>query len=365
VECESCLRGNSEVKRKTAGPVLGRMLTVTLAVFCGTASAQWLHFPTPGIPRAADGKPNLTAPAPRSLDGKPDLSGLWNKSADKFYNNIAADLKPEDVEPWADALYRQRKRDFGKDSMETLCLPLGPAYTTTPYRESRIMQTPTLITILNNDLTHREIFLDGRTLEKDPNPTWMGYSVGRWDGNTLVVESNGYNDKTWLDSDGHPHTEDLRMTERYFRRDFGHLDIEMTLSDPKAYKKPWTVAIHMELAPDTEMLEGACENEKDKAHMTSNSPREEIRVDPAILAKYAGTYDIQSDGKSHRLEIAAAGDSLFYEYDGEGKQLLTALSTTGFSIAGTWLEFLMDGQGAVNDVMVHWVEEDQKGMRRK
>jgi len=168
-------------------------------------------------------------------------------------------------------------------------------------------------------------------------------------------------------SDGHPHTEDLRITERYFRRDFGHLDVEMTLSDPKAYKKPWAVAIHMELAPDTEMLEFACENERDKAHMTSNPPRKEIRVDPATLATYAGMYDIKSgsDGKSHKLEITASGDSLFYEFDGEGKQLLTALSTTGFSIAGTWLEFLMDGQGAVNDVMVHWVEEDQKSMRRK
>jgi hypothetical protein len=144
--------------------------------------AQWLHLPTPGIPRTADGKPNLTAPALHTADGKPDLSGLWGRASDKYYNNIAADQEPGVVQAWAEALYQRRRKDFGKDSMETLCVPFGPAYTTTPYRESRIIQTPTMLAILNNDLTYRAVFVDGRQLEKDPNPSWMGYSVGHWDG---------------------------------------------------------------------------------------------------------------------------------------------------------------------------------------
>jgi hypothetical protein len=122
----------------------------------------------------------------------------------------------------------------------------------------KIVQTPALILILNPDLTYRQIFLDGRTLESAPNPNWMGYSVGHWDGDTLVVESFGFNDRTWLDHDGHPHTEALRVTERYHRRDFGNLDVEVTFSDPSAYARPWTVAVRAELAADTEMIEWVC-----------------------------------------------------------------------------------------------------------
>src|SRR5262249_34572673 len=158
----------------------------------------------------------------------------------------------------------QRRPEYGRNSMETQCLPDGPAIATTPYREGKIIQTPALIAILFNDLTFRQIYLDGRKLEQDPNPTWMGLSVGHWDGDTLVVESNGFNDKTWLDGDGHPHTEDLRLTERYQRRDWGHMDLEVTFNDPKAYAGPWAVHIDMALEADTEMLEFFCaENEKD------------------------------------------------------------------------------------------------------
>jgi hypothetical protein len=130
------------------------------------AAAQWLTLPTPGIPRLPDGKPDLTAPAPRTPDGKPDFSGLWrNDGGDRMYNNIAVVLEPEDVAPWADALYRKRRLEFGKDSMETQCLPLGPAYLTSRYREIRIVQTPALVVFLFDDGRHREIFMDGRTLE--------------------------------------------------------------------------------------------------------------------------------------------------------------------------------------------------------
>src|SRR5579863_4912015 len=184
-------------------------------------NAQWLNHPTPGIPRASNGQPNLAAPAPRTPEGKPDLSGLWNRISPKYRVNIAADLKPEDVQPWAKDLVRKRTEDLGRESMNALCLPAGPAYSTDADSTSggmmKIIQTPTVIVILNPDLTYRQIFLDGRKLETSPNPSWMGYSVGRWDGDTLVVESFGFNDRTWLDTSGHPHTEALRITERYRR----------------------------------------------------------------------------------------------------------------------------------------------------
>jgi hypothetical protein len=234
------------------------VLTVALSA---PLEAQWLNHPTPGIPRTPDGKPNLAAPAPRTPDGKPDLSGLWLRISPKYARNIAADLKPEDIQSWAQAQVEQRREDLGRAYMNVQCVPLGGYATSadiTGAEMMKIVQTPGLIVMLNPDLTYRQIFLDGRSLESDPNPTWMGYSVGRWDGDTLVVESFGFNDRTWLDHDGHPHTEDLRMTERYRRRDFGSLELQVTFSDLAAYARPWTVTVRAELAADTEMIEFVC-----------------------------------------------------------------------------------------------------------
>ena len=218
------------------------LITVVTILLSAPLAAQWLTQPTPGIPRTADGKPNLAAPAPRAPDGKPDLSGLWFKISPKYSRNVAADLKPEDIQPWARALVEQRREDLGKDYMNVKCLPLGPGYAisaeSTGAEMMKIVQTPGLILMLNPDLTYRQIFLDGRALEPAPNPAWMGYSVGHWEGDTLVVESSGFNDRTWLDHDGHPHTDGLRMTERYRRRNFGDLDVEVTFSDPAAFTRP-------------------------------------------------------------------------------------------------------------------------------
>ncbi len=327
--------------------------------------AQWLHYPTPGIPRTPDGKPNLAAPAPRTANGKPDFSGLWEKTADKFYDNIAADLKPGEVQPWAEALYQQRKKEFGKNSMEAQCLPMGPAYTTTPYRESRIIQTPAIIAILNEDLTFRQIYMDGRELEKDPNPTWMGYSVGHWDGDTLVVQSNGFNESTWLDVDGHPHTEGLRMTERYRRPDFGHIDLQVTLEDPKAYAKPWTVAVTMDLKTDTEMLEYTCENEKDRKHMPVDARAGDLKLPVETLAAYAGSYNVQDNGRTVIAEITLEGDTLFWNYDGTGKQRLDAVSQTIFSQAGNSIEFVRDQPGPATRFLMRTIEDETIGVRRK
>jgi hypothetical protein len=201
-------------------------------VFGTTVAAQWLNYPTPGIPRTADGKPNLTAPAPRTGDGRPDLTGLWTSFVG------VADLKLEDAQPWARALVQQRRDNFNKDNPYYRCLPEGPGPTAADVAAvRRIIQTPAIIAILYGDLTYRQIFMDGRKLETDPNPSWMGYSVGRWEGDTLVVDSAGFNDRTWV-TGNYPHTESLRMTERYRRTDFGHLEIVATLQDPGAYARP-------------------------------------------------------------------------------------------------------------------------------
>jgi hypothetical protein len=349
----------------------GAHLGVCLFAACvlpASAGAQWLHHPTPGIPRTADGKPNLTAPAPRTADGKPDLSGLWQRPSERYYNNIAADLGPKDIQPWAEALTQQRIREFGKDSMETLCLPLGVAATTSPFRESRVIQTPTLIAMLNDDLTYRQIFMDGRQLEKDPNPNWMGYSVGRWDGDTLVVESNGFTERSWLDWDGHPHTVNLRMTERYRRRDVGHMELQVTLEDPTIYARPWTVTIPMELVVDLEMLEYVCqENERDRRRMDAKGPElSQATIPVSTLAKYAGTYDyVGLSGTTQVVEVTVSDDALFLEQNGTGKQKLLPFSEKAFSLSGWYIEFVTDTQGGVTHFLGQAAEGQTKGTRRK
>jgi hypothetical protein len=248
------------------------VIASAVVVLCGSSSfaAQWLKHPSAGIPRTPDGKPDLAAATPRLPDGKPDLSGIWEGTR-KYLLNIAADLKPEDVPllPWAAALRKERQENFGKDRPDARCLPSGVPKITVVPNPFKIVQTPALVLILYEAYTtYRQIFTDGRMLPPDPNPTWMGYSVGRWDGDTLVVETSGFNDKTWIDDSGYPHTDALRVTERYRRRDVGHLEIQVTIDDPKAYSRLCTVTEDARLLPDTELLEFVClENEKDLPHL--------------------------------------------------------------------------------------------------
>jgi len=355
---------------------VSRITALVIAVSV-PAAAQWLTQPTRGIPRTPDGKPNLAAPAPRTPDGKPDLSGVWNRISPKYSRNIAADFKPGEVQPWAQALVQQREEDLGKNYMNVLCLPLGPGYTTaadsTGSEQMKIVQTPALIIILNPDLTYRQIYLDGRGLEKSPNPSWMGYSIGHWEGDTLVVESNGFNDRTWLDHDGHPHTEALRMTERYRRRDFGNLDLDVTFSDPGAYTKPWTVSVRAELAPDTEMIEWVC-NEKggDLEHWVgkaSDDRKSEVKVAPEILSTYVGTYVEQP--KLWRLEprvvvITVSDGTLYADMDGRGKVPLAAQSETGFSgLYGLGVDFVKGTGGAAPQLFVKHVSGDYRFARKE
>jgi hypothetical protein len=334
-------------------------IAIVTIVLSAPVAAQWLTQPTPGIPRTPDGKPNLAAPAPRAPDGKPDLSGLWNRLSPKYHRNIAADLKPGEIQPWARALVDERRENLGKDYMNVRCLPLGPGYVTaadiTGAEMMKIVQTPGLILILNPDLTYRQIFLDGRALESAPNPSFMGYSVGHWDRDTLVVESTGYSDRTWLDHDGHPHTEALRMTERYQRRDVGHLDIEVTLADPSAYARPWTVAVRAELLADTEMIEFVCnENERSLEHWVgkaSDEQKHEVQVAADVLAKYVGTYAERAPfwrTLPRVVEITLANGRLFGEVDGRGKVPLFAMSATLFSgLNGLGVEFIDGGAGGL------------------
>jgi hypothetical protein len=220
-----------------------------------------LHPPPPSLP---------TGPAPRNVDGTPDLSGNWNPvTAIQFNLNLAAGGVQVPFQPWAEKLYNERVAGHGKDDPEAFCLPPGtPRLDTTPY-PFRIIQTPGLIAILYEGGTHawREIYMDGRPHNKNVEETWIGDSIGKWDGDSLVVDTVGFNDKTWLDAAGHPHTDALHVIERFHRTDVSHLDIEMTIDDPKTYTKPWTVKITV-LPLKGELLEYICnENNKDVEHL--------------------------------------------------------------------------------------------------
>jgi hypothetical protein len=186
-------------------------------------------------------------------------------------------------------------------------------------------------------------FLDGRDLPADPNPDFLGYSVGHWEGDTLVVATTGYNDRTWLDYAGHPHTESLHTTERFHRKDFGHLEITETFDDPKAYARPWTVNVSGELTADSDLLEYVCnENNKDIAHLVGKaSDAKGVDVAPEILVKYAGVYAGTRGGRPIRFEIFASDRELWFSRGDGAKQPLTPLSNTKFAVpAGAELEFI-------------------------
>ncbi len=230
-------------------------------------AAQWRNLPS--------AKAKLSAPAPKGPDGHPDLSGIWEPSANKYVRDIAADLKPGDVpfQPWAKTLYdRRTDGSHSKEDPDANCLPQGVPKIDAAPAPWKIVQTRGFIVIVYEAFNlWRQVFMDGRELERDVNPSWMGYSTGRWDGDTLVVDSRGFNGKAWLDQLGKPSTEALHVTERFHRKDFGHMDLTITIDDPKAYTKPWTVTEEVHLLPDTELLEFICnENNRDVSHLPGN-----------------------------------------------------------------------------------------------
>jgi hypothetical protein len=256
-------------KRLHAGAALLPLICFLIA---GSASAQWRNLPTKGIPKTADGKPNLSAPVPRTADGRPDLSGIWEPEANKYVRDIAADLKPADVPylPWAKTLFDERATGaHSREDPDANCLPQGVPKIDAAPAPWKIVQNAGFIVIVYEAFNlWRQVFMDGRQLEANVNPTWLGYSTGKWDGDTLVVDSRGFNGKLWLDQLGRPSTDALHVTERFHRKDFGHMDLRITIDDPKAYSKPWTVTEQVHLLPDTELLEFICnENNRDVPHL--------------------------------------------------------------------------------------------------
>jgi hypothetical protein len=359
--CLDIITGSGKFLMRSARLSSGAAVAVLALLLSTTAAAQWLNYPTPGSPRLADGKPNLLAPAPRTGDGKPDLSGVWRGAGPLYRFNIAQDLKPEDIQPWAEALFLQRVRDSRKDSPLARCLPVSVPFHNF-FDLTRIVQSPALIVILyeSPNSPHRTVFTDGRDLPKDPNPTWLGYSIGRWEGDTLVVTTAGFNDKAWLDSAGHPQTESLRITERLRRRDFGHMDFEITIDDPKVFTRPFTVKTERLLAPDTDLLEDVCENERDAPHLSGDSG---IRLSPELLATYAGVYQLAS---GREAVVTVTGDMLFVQGLNEPKLPLLAQSETQFmsTATPTGFEFVKDAQGKVTDLIVRGDAGDQKAVRK-
>ena len=345
---------------------LSRTLTFVwvLALLAAPAAAQWLNHPTPGIPRTADGKPDLTAPAPRTADGKPDLSGMWQIGGLGYATNIT------DVEmrPWAQALFKQRLQTYASDDPTVGCLPEGPRSNLAGLDPMRIIQAPHMIVVLSETGTFRQIFTDGRSLPKDPTPTWMGYSVGHWEGDTLVVVTAGFNDKTWLDFAGHPHSEDLRVTERFHRTDFGHMQLDMTFDDPKTYLKPWSIHPSVSFVADDDLIENVClENEKDRGRLVGkveDERRSGKKVAVSVLSQYAGTYDL---GPLGEWKASVVADQLAIELsDGGGKQLVIAQSDTAFlfpSVGGT-VTFVRDAKGAVTHFVLTIVEGDFTAVRK-
>jgi hypothetical protein len=212
-------------------------------------------------------------PAPRTADGKPDLSGIWNPDRHFIYD-ISSALKSGEtlpLQPWAEKLTKTR---MSREDPEANCLPTGvPRLAPYPFK---ILQTPSLIALLfeGNIHSYRQVFMDGREHPKDLDPTWYGHSIGRWEGDTLVVDTIGFNDKFWFDFAGHPHTEKLHIVERYRRPDLGHLDEEVTIDDPGAYTKPFTMYGHFPLQTDTEIMEYICnENNQDVSHIVGKDSR--------------------------------------------------------------------------------------------
>jgi hypothetical protein len=244
-----------------------------LFVMAGSASAQWLNLPLPGTPRTPDGKPNLTAATTRTADGKPDLSGIWHAEAGRYLDNLAGEGVEVPMHPWAAALYKQRLETLGRDKPQLHCMPHGvPDAMLVSNIPFKIVQTPGELMVLYEEFNqYRQIFTDGRSLPKDPNPAWFGYSIGKWEGDTFMVESAGFKEGTWLDNGGHPHTDALHLTERFRRPNFGTLELDVAIDDSKAYPKAWkSVTIHFKLLPDTELIEHLCENEKDAVHLAGH-----------------------------------------------------------------------------------------------
>jgi hypothetical protein len=275
----------------TNGPACGEVsvriaiaLVVATLGASGPVAAQWVKHRTADTPRNVDGTPDLAAPAPRTVDGKPDLSGMWITAAgnrapcgqgvvpcgielpvSREFGNMGAGLPGGlPYQPWAAELVKKNVAESARHDPHGLCLPDTFLRTYGMPHILKFVQTPRLLVGLEEyNGNYRQVFLDGRALPDDPNPAWNGYSVGRWEGETLVIDSAGFRDDLWLDVRGSPLTSAGKVRERISRPDFGHLNVEVTVDDPKAYTRPWTVTLRQQILVDTEVIDEIClENEK-------------------------------------------------------------------------------------------------------
>ena len=265
--------------------------------------AQWPRYPTPGASRTADGKPDLDAPAPQTADRRPDLSGVWETipcidcpargrgrgagnppagpgtragaegtgelpAGGSVFGNIGAGIPGgAPYQPWAAELVKKRMADNSKDNPDAHCLPMGIMQLDSHPYPRKVIQTPSEVVVIyeGSGTTVREIFLDGRVPDKDADPWWNGYSTGRWEGETLVVETTGLMDDGWLDVRGSPLTSAGKLIERFRRLKYGYLEVEVTIDDPKAYTKPFTAKVYNRLMLDTQLIEFVC-IDKDAQH---------------------------------------------------------------------------------------------------
>lgn len=306
--------------RRIAG-LVPSMAAIAVAAggYAAAVRAQWPAYPTPNVPKTADGKPDLNGPAPRTAQGRPDLSGLWmavnrgNGGNARRSGNAAAGRdagrsggpgagaaaeappRPEPppgtpplatffdiganmpdglpLRPWAKALKDKRIAEHDKDNPDAHCLPMGYMQFHLHPEPRKIIQTPEeLVMIYEANYGLRQIFTDGRSLpDNDPEPWWYGYSVGHWEGDTLVVTSNHFRDGGWLDVHGSPLTDQATITERFRRPDFGHLQIDVTIDDPKAYTKPFTVRVNQTIMLNSNLIEFIClENEQSSRYYESD-----------------------------------------------------------------------------------------------
>jgi hypothetical protein len=268
-------------RRSGAAGVLATI--VVMLAMAAAGAAQWINYPTAKVPRTRDGKPNLQAPAPRMTDGRPDFSGVWQNEGftgastegvgpvpRTVFFDIANGMKDAvPYQPWAAELARKRRQDEAKDNPDARCLPIGPLQMLAHPLPKKIVHVPGLLVLLHErNMEFRQVFTDGRPLPQDQQPSWWGYSTARWDGDTLVVETSGLRDGLWADFWGSPLTDRARLTERIRRPNFGSLEIQVTVDDPKAYTRPWTLNVNQRLGIDLDLLEYAClENEKDVARL--------------------------------------------------------------------------------------------------
>jgi hypothetical protein len=337
---------------------LGITPVLLFSASVAVVTAQWFGVPTPNLPRTPEGRPDLTLPVKRMSDGKPDLSGVWRFTAPRAPEVILENSGPSE---WVTKAREAYLIEEGRNDTALLCLPHGTPRRSMGVEFAKFVQTPELLMVLYEDLSYRQIFLDSRSLPVDPNPSWMGYSVGRWDGDRLVVTSIGFTERSFLSDRGHKHSESLRLTERFTRRNIGTMDVEVTVEDTGAFSKTAIVSVNGTLAPDTELLEYVCENERSRARIASGAGP--LQLPPDVLARYAGTFEFRRRRGPERLVIEVRDGRLLFTREDGRQEPAIPVSETMFNVFGASFRFIADVPGRFDRFIGSIVEGDAEGVR--